>query len=71
MEYAQNKDKRDLFINVALVLACVGSRGTLNRELVGSRDVTRRPSGVPRGAEWGDRRIIPETISSCNVPGAL
>jgi hypothetical protein len=35
VQYAQNEDKRDLFINVAMVLACVGSHGTLNGTLWG------------------------------------
>jgi hypothetical protein len=58
VEYAQNENKKDLFINVTMVFACVGLHGTLNRDLVGSPKVFRRPSGVPRGAEWRDRRII-------------
>ena len=47
---------------MTMVFACVGSYGTLNRDLVGSREASRRPSGVPKGAEWRDRLIIPGSI---------
>jgi hypothetical protein len=57
-KYAQNKDKRDLFINVTMVFACVGSHGTLNRDLVGSPEVFRYPSWVSKRSSWQSRRII-------------
>ena len=48
VEHAQNKDTRDLFINVTMVFACVGSHGTLHGDLVGSPAVSPRPSWVSK-----------------------
>jgi len=58
VEYAQNKDKMDLIINVAILFACGGSHGSFNRDLVRSREVSRCPSRLPSGTGRAKRRII-------------
>lgn len=40
-----------------------------SRRLVGSPEVSRRPSWVPRGAEWRDRSIIPGKMCQPDTDG--
>lgn len=54
------------FINVATVVACVRSRGTLHRDLVRSAEVSRGHPEVPTHPLWRDRSIIPVTIKQAD-----
>ena len=60
MKYAQNEDKRHLFINVTTVLPPSGGVGLQTETFSGSAEVSLRPSRVPKRSKWQDRRIIPD-----------
>ena len=59
MRYAQNQDKRELYINVTTVLPASGVVGLQTETFSGSVKVSIHPSWVPKRSEWQDRRIIP------------
>lgn len=63
MEYAQNKDSKDLFINVTTVFPASGLLGLPTDTLLGSAEVSGHPSRVPKRSKWQDCRIIPGYIS--------
>ena len=50
---------RGFFNNVTTVLSTFAPVGHLRDTLLGSAELFRSPSGVPRGSKWEDRRIIP------------
>jgi hypothetical protein len=60
--YAQKQKKRGVFRQHDDGFACVRFRGTPQGHPLGSAEVSRRPSGVPRGSKWEDRRIIPDYL---------
>jgi len=62
VKYAQNRDKRHLFINVKTVLPASGGVGLQTQTFSGSAKASRHPSRVPKRSKWQDRRIIPVKI---------
>jgi len=63
VRYAPKKEKRGFFINVTTVLPTFAPVGHPRDTLLGSAELSRSPSGVPRGSKWEDRRIIPDHTS--------
>gem|GEM_PF-6499257 len=64
MEYAQNKDKGDVFINVTMVLPLSGRVGHPTEPTVRSAGGSVCPQGSKKLPKWQDRRIIPGNTDS-------